>query len=179
MPNTPILELFRSFPSPPGWAGNYLEPDLAAHGVLKDPEAALFIEYDGFWRHEKKAGIEMDQLKNAALLAYAPSGSKVIRIRHTISTPVSCDANILWVCVDLWRRGDQKALLLTFNNLIAQTVDGLREAFNQDMLNKLQQQKGGDARHLSADSKIIVNAAIKAKGRNTKEDLSMFLYDHV
>ena len=40
-------ELFRRFPAPDTWGGNYLEPDLALYGVLKDPEAALFVEYDG------------------------------------------------------------------------------------------------------------------------------------
>ena len=175
MPQTPPLELFRSFPSPPGCAGNYLEPDLAAHGVLKDPEAALFIEYDGYWRHREKAGIEMDQLKNTALLAFAPPGSKVIRINHTASRLVSCDANILWICIDTWRQGDQNAFLVIFNHLLVQTADGLQEDLNQDMLKKLQCQRGKATLHVAVDSKIIVDAAMKAKGRNTKEEISLFL----
>ena len=48
MPKQPISELFRRFPSPEGWGGNYLEPDLAAYGVLKAEDAALFVEYDGY-----------------------------------------------------------------------------------------------------------------------------------
>ena len=175
MPRTSPLELFRSFPSPPGWAGNYLEPDLAAHGVLKDPEAALFVEYDGYWRHGEKEGIELDGRKNVALLAFAAPGSKVIRISHTASKPVSCDANILWVCVDTWRRGDQKALMVTFDHLLAQVVDGLQSDLNQEMLRKLQAQAGRKALHLTVDSKSIVNAAMKAKGRNTKDEISVFL----
>jgi len=177
MPRTPPLELFRSFPSPPGWAGNYLEPDLAAHGTLRIPEAALFIEYDGYWRHGEKAGFETDQLKNAALLAFAPPGSKVIRVSHTASKPVSCDNNVLWFCVGAWRRGDQKAFLVIFNYLLAQTVDGLQEDLNQEMLRKLQAQAGRKALHLTVDSKSIVNAAMKAKGRNTKDEISLFLHD--
>ena len=175
MPRTPPLELFRSFPSPSGWAGNYLEPDLAAHGVLKDPEAALFVEYDGYWRHGEREGIEMDQLKNAALLAFAPAGSKVIRISHTDRKLVCCDANILWFCVDPWRQGDQKSFLFTISHLLAQTVDGLRKDLNQDVLKKLRCQQGKEALHLAVDSKSIVDAAVKAKGRNTKEEISMFL----
>ncbi|CAK9093214.1 Transcription termination factor MTERF5 [Durusdinium trenchii] len=176
MPRTPPLELFRSFPSPPGWAGNYLEPDLAAHGTLRIPEAALFIEYDGYWRHGEKAGFETDQLKNAALLAFAPPGSKVIRVSHTASKPVSCDNNVLWFCVGAWRRGDQKAFLVIFNYLLAQTVDGLQEDLNQEMLRKLQGQTGRKTLHLTVDSKSIVDAATKAKGRNTREEISSFLH---
>ena len=176
MPQTLPLELFRSFPSPPGWLGNYLEPDLAAHGVLKDPEAALFVEYDGYWRHGEKEGIEMDQLKNAALLAFAPDGSKVIRISHTASKPVSCDANILWVCVDPWRQGCQRAFMITFNHLLSQMVDRLQSALNQEMLRKLQRQRGRDVLHLEADSKSIVDAAMKTKGRSTREEISLFLH---
>ena len=175
MPQTPPLELFRSFPSPPGWAGNYLEPDLSAHGVLKDPEAALFVEYDGYWRHGEREGIELDGRKNVALLAFAAPGSKVIRISHTASKPVSCDANILWFCVDPWRHGDQKAFMVTFDNLLAQVVDGLQSDLNQEMLRKLQGQTGRKALHLAVDSKSIVDAAMKAKGRNTKDEISLFL----
>ena len=177
MPLTLPLELFRSFPSPPGWFGNYLEPDLAAHGVLKDPEAALFVEYDGYWRHGEREGIEMDQLKNAALLAFAPAGSKVIRISHAVSTPISCDNNVLWVRVDTWRQGDQKAFLITFNHLLVQVVDGLQWDLNQEMLRKLQGQTGRKALHLAVDSKSIMDAAMKAKGRNTKDEISLFLHD--
>ena len=176
MPHAPPLELFRSFPSPPGWAGHYLEPDLATHGLLRDPEAALFIEYDGYWRHGEKAGIEMDQLKNLFLLTFAPTGSKVIRIGHKMSQRGNCDANILWVCVDPWRQGDQKALAFTFGQLLAQIVDGLPSALNQDMLRKLQGQTGRKALHLAVDSKNIVEAAMKAKGRNTREEISSFLH---
>ena len=176
MPHAPPLELFRSFPSPPGWAGHYLEPDLATHGVLRNPEAALFVEYDGYWRHGEKEGIEMDQLKNSILLTFAPTGSKVIRIGHKMSQRGNCDANILWVCVNPWRQGDQKALTFTFGQLLAQLVDGLPSALNQDMLRKLQGQTGSKALHLAVDSKNIVEAALKAKGRNTREEISSFLH---
>ncbi|CAK9018878.1 Transcription termination factor MTERF5, partial [Durusdinium trenchii] len=81
----------------------------------------------------------------------------------------------LWFCVDPWRQGDQKAFLVTFNHLLAQTVNGLREDLNQDMLNKLQCQRGKGTLHLAVDSKVIVDAAMKAKGRNTKEEISIFL----
>ena len=81
--DAPIEEMFRNFPAPEGWGGNYLEPDLSLCGVLKDENAALFVEYDGYWRHEEKEGMEKDMKKNAVLLQYAPLGSYVMRISHT------------------------------------------------------------------------------------------------
>ena len=59
----PIAEMFRNFPAPEGWGGNYLEPDLSIYGVLKDKDAALFVEYDGYWRHEGKEGMARDRRK--------------------------------------------------------------------------------------------------------------------
>ena len=64
----PLEEMFRNFPAPEGWGGHSLEPNLSLYGVLKDENAALFIEYDGYWRHEGKEGIQRDTKKNAALL---------------------------------------------------------------------------------------------------------------
>ena len=97
MPHLEIAEAFRSFPSPKGWGGNYLEPDLAAYGVLKDENAGLFVEYDGYWRHGEREGLKMDQQKNEALLLFAPKGSCVVRISHTIGMPLQ--DNVLWIKV--------------------------------------------------------------------------------
>ena len=66
-PRTRIGELFRRFPAPEGWGGNYLDPDLAVHGVLTRKDAALFVEYDGFWRHSEEERLSIDRKKNAAL----------------------------------------------------------------------------------------------------------------
>ena len=177
MPNTPILELFRSFPSPPGWAGNYLEPDLAAHGVLKDPEAALFIEYDGYWRHGEKAGIDMDQLKNAALLDFAPTGSKVIRISHTLCKPVEIesDETVLWICVDTWREGNSKKLLGAFNHVLVNMVDALKETLQQKTLEQLQMQRQTGTIHVSNCARSVAEAAAMARGRNSIKEISTFL----
>ena len=179
MPNTPISELFRSFPSPPGWAGNYLEPDLAAHGVLKDQEAALFMEYDGYWRHGEKAGIEMDKLKNAALLAYAPAGSKVIRISHTPCKPVELESDdtVLWICVDTWCEGNSKKLLGAFNHVLAQVLDTLSEALDEKTLRQLQVQKGNTTISASNCTRGVAEAAAIARGGNSLEEIAMFLDD--
>ena len=177
MPRTPPLELFRSFPSPPQWAGNYLEPDLTAHGVLKDPEAALFIEYDGYWRHGKKAGIEMDKLKNAALLAYAPTSSKVIRISHTLCTPVEVesDETVLWICVDTWREGNSKKLLGAFNHVVTQMLDALEEALDKKTLRQLQMQRHTGTVHVSNAARGLAEAVAIARGGNSIKEISTFL----
>ena len=177
MPNTPILELFRSFPSPPGWAGNYLEPDLAAHGVLKDREAALFIEYDGYWRHGEKAGMEMDQLKNAALLAYAPAGSKVIRISHIPCKPVTLESNkgILEICVDVWRQGDSKRCSGALDHVFAKMVDSLEEALDPKTLKQLQMQSLTGTIHISNAARAVAEAAAIARGGNSVKEISRFL----
>ena len=179
MPRTPPLELFRSFPSPPGWAGNYLEPDLAAHGVLKDPQAALFIEYDGYWRHGEKAGIDKDQLKNAALLDFAPIGSKVIRISHTVCKPVEIesDETVLWICVDTWREGNSKKLLGAFNHVLAKMLDALEEALDQKTLEHLQMQRRTGTVHVSNAARGVAEAAAIARGGNSIKDISTFLGD--
>ena len=123
MPDEAIEEMFRRFPSPEGWGGNYLEPDLAAYGVLKDENAALFVEYDGYWRHGEKEGVHRDRKKNRALLAYAPRRSCVIRLGHTKSTQL--DDGVLWIQVDSWRRGDGKSLANAVLNIVVQLIQVL------------------------------------------------------
>ena len=79
--------------------GHSLEPDLAGHGALADKDAALVVEYDGFWRHAEK--------KNVALLECAPEGSFVVRFSHTMRKPLS-QKNTLWITVDAWQQGHHK-----------------------------------------------------------------------
>ena len=88
-PETPLEEMFRSFPwkDLPEWGGHYLSPDLVLWGVLEDPEAALFIEYDGFYRHFEPRGVEADRRKTRALRTYAPAGSRVLRLSHEEREP--------------------------------------------------------------------------------------------
>ena len=107
--------------APEGRGGHCLEPDLSLHGVLRDEDAALFVEYDGSWRHDTKEGMERDQMKNAALLTFAPAGSYVVRISHTISKPLR--GNALWVKIDTWRRGDVKTLSRVLMDLLVQIMN--------------------------------------------------------
>ena len=73
MPKMPVGELFRSFPSPDGETN--LEPTLTAYGVLKGPQAALFVDYD--------SDLDIDHDLEKALLAYGPPGSQVVHISCT------------------------------------------------------------------------------------------------
>ena len=134
-PNEPIEECFRRFPSPEGWGGNYLEPDLAAYGVLRDEDAALFVEYDGYWRHGKKEGVERDALKNAALLDYSPLGSYVVRISHTTCTGLK--KNVLWIKVGQWRTGNVQALSRLFMDVARQLQVGLEDVLRPEVMGRL------------------------------------------
>ena len=53
LPEEPIEELFRDFPAQHSetWGRKTLSPDLAVYGALQAKEAALFLEYDGHYRH--------------------------------------------------------------------------------------------------------------------------------
>lgn len=164
----PILEMFRNFPAPEGWGGHYLEPDLSLHGVLKDEDAALFVEYDGFWRHETKEGMKGDEMKNAALLKYAPAGSYIIRISHAISKPL--EGNSLWVKVDNWQRGDVKTLSKVLMDVLVQIkCSGLERILHPSMANRLRIQTERDYLKLSAHAyqlaskAAVVGGAIPAK----------------
>ncbi|CAJ1377480.1 unnamed protein product [Effrenium voratum] len=127
MPDEPIGELFRRFPSPAGWKGNYLDPDLAAYGVLKSPDAALFVEYDGFWRHGQAEGRQRDARKTAALLAFAPVGSKVLRIGHLPAAEEPMGA--VHIRMKPWRQGDVKS----FENVLSVLTRRMGRQLGKDL----------------------------------------------
>ena len=173
MPHLPIAELFRSFPSPKGWGGNYLEPDLAAYGVLKDENAALFVEYGGYWRHGKREGLKMDQKKNKALLMYAPKGSYVIRISHTISRPLR--DNVLWVKAATWRSGCPKQSSKIYQHILRQAINQLKGSLNHDIKERLRLCAEKAMVVPSTSSLDFINAAIAAGNRNTMDEIALFL----
>ena len=168
-----IEEMFRNFPAPEGWGGNYLEPDLSLFGVLKDENAALFVEYDGSWRHETKEGIERDRMK-AALLKYAPPGSCVIRISHTTSKPLK--GNALWVKIDTWRRGDVKTLSQVLMDLLVQTESsGLERLLHTRVAHRLNNHTDRDSIKLSASAHQLACKAAVVGGGNTSKEIASFL----
>ena len=172
MPSSDIGELFRSFPSPEGWGGQALEPDLAAFGILKEKDAALFVEYDGFWRHQEKEGIAMDKKKNAALLEYAPNGSYVVRISHTKRK--SLKGNVLRVKVDTWSQRKVGSLSGALKGALIQMLTGLKEVVRPSIVKRLQ---GGlqESWSLSASGKEFAKEAAAKLGRNNSREVANFL----
>ena len=170
MPKTPIEELFRSFPSPDGWGGNYLEPDLAAYGVLKDPSAALFVEYDGHWRHGEREGRSRDQSKNGALLAYGPPGSCVLRISHTHSSGLK--DQFLSVQVSAWQSCCRASLERTLTDVLKQISGGLEKVLCPRVANRLEMEAGRGSVRVSARTDRFLQKAIAVRGGNTSEEIS-------
>ena len=115
MPQTPVGELFRSFPSPDG--ETILKPSLTAHGVLKDPQAALFVVYDCTGN-----GKGMESKLKRALLAYGPLGSHILYIGHKESRPL--EEKVLCVKVRDWKTGDRASLLEVLADLSRQVSLG-------------------------------------------------------
>ena len=173
MPDEEISELFRKFPSPEGWGGHYLEPDLTAYGVLKDENAALFVEYDGHWRHGEKEGVEMDERKNAALLAYAPPGSYVVRISHAEST--SLDGRVLSAHVDQWHRGQKKLLEKALLDIKSQIQVELGEKLHPNLERRWQVKREDGALALSARASSFTQQAMEAAGGNSNGEIAAFL----
>jgi len=175
MPQMPIRELFRSFPAPEDWGGGSLQPDLAAHGVLRKKDAALFVEYDGYYRHGEKAGVARDKAKNGALLAFAPEGSLVIRISHT--TKRALRGNVLWMKVDPWRQGDRKTLSKTLTIILQKGMNAVGELLRPDVLRRMQQAMQLYMFPISARALDFVNEARVRGCGNTTQEISYFLVD--
>ena len=175
MPDEPIAELLRRFPSPEGWGGNYLEPDLSAYGVLKDENAALFVEYDGYWGHAEKEGIKRDESKNAALLAYAPQGSYVIRISPHAQS-IRLDGNILQVPVGSWRSGDTHSLSQAVVSVLRQVQVHLSEVLHPTLIQRWQALTGSSGGlRLEAAGVRFAEQATTALGFNTSDELRAYL----
>ncbi|CAE7336413.1 unnamed protein product [Symbiodinium sp. CCMP2456] len=126
MPQEPIGELFRDFPAKKSeaWGSRWLRPDLTAFGVLKDEHAALFIEYDGFFRHSNAQGQERDERKTTALLGHVPARSCVLRIGH-VNRDLSRAENAAQAVVNVWRAGHEPSLM----KVVQQTGQALLRSF--------------------------------------------------
>ena len=112
LPEEPIAELFRDFPveKQEGWGSNTLSPDLAVYGALETEEAALFLEYDGYYRHLTPAGKTADSRKTAVLLDSSPAGSYVLRIVHA-HRRLELSCGLGEVVVDPWKPGHDPSLV--------------------------------------------------------------------
>ena len=115
----PIGELFRDFPvrQPGSWGKRPLSPDLLVYGVLKKKDAALFLEYDGHYRHYTPEGIIADIHKSEALLQQAPKGSQVLRISHACrGWELTCETRE--IVVDKWQPGRPEALAKAIRQIV-------------------------------------------------------------
>ena len=91
MPKMPASELFRSFPSPD--EEDDLEPTLTAYGVMKVPDAALFVLYGG--KHGKRENITHELRKRLVDLALTSFTSVTRRADHWKT----------WFCPSKWVTG--------------------------------------------------------------------------
>ena len=132
MPKMPVHEFFRSFPSSDG--EDELEPSLTAYGVMKDPQAALFIHFSG--KYEKKGGLDDEFRKR--LLAYGPPGSHILHISDTKSNPL--EDMVLCIKVGEWQNGDEASLAVVLNYIRKQVSHGLKQQLCPDVLERFHSQ---------------------------------------
>ena len=177
-PRTKIGELFRRFPAPDGWGGKYLDPDLAVHGVLRKKDAALFVEYDGFWRHSEDERLSTDHRKNAALLSTAPPGSQVVRIGHWGRKPLESAPHVLWISVDRWSLGDQKSISKMLTCIFLEILAEVGECLDPSVAKRLQKLARMAYRPALVRSKEFVKEAAVAAGGSSKEELVAMLTSH-
>ena len=173
-PRTPIRELFRSFPAPKGWGGHCLEPDLSVYGVLRG-DAALFVEYDGYWRHGIPSGISRDKKKNAALLAYAPAGSCIVRIRHTKPRNKPKSTDVIWIHVEPWRSGSQGSLWKVLQCILQRLLLELRHCLKPQQSKRLEQQVTKNSITTPPRVRDFCRVAATSAGGNTSTEISRFL----
>ncbi|CAE7709645.1 MTERF4, partial [Symbiodinium pilosum] len=137
----PIGEAFRDFPCTQcsDWGANWLSPDLAAYGVLRAPTAALFIEYDGYYRHMEPSGLARDMRKTNALRRFGPAGSLVIRIAH---------GNREWrdksvqIEVDTWYPEHSPSLFKTVEQVVAFLLRRCRGKLSAALVSRLELLEG-------------------------------------
>ena len=137
MPDVPIAEAFREFPVKKckEWGSNKLSPDLTAYGVLKATDAALFVEYDGYYRHMEPPGLARDMRKTSALLKFAPAGSVVVRIAHKERRWKDKSTQVL---VDSWCAGHEPSLLKALNQVAASLLKECRGRLHPTLASRLE-----------------------------------------
>ena len=137
MPDVTIAEAFRDFPVQKSkeWGSSRLSPDLTAYGVLKATDAALFIEYDGHYRHMEPPGLARDMRKTSALLKFAPAGSIVVRIAHKERQWKDESMQIL---VDCWFTEHEPSLLRAVNQVVASFSEQSRGRLHRTVASRLE-----------------------------------------
>ncbi|CAE7315404.1 MTERF4, partial [Symbiodinium sp. CCMP2456] len=174
MPDEPIAEAFRDFPVQrcQEWGSSRLCPDLAAHGVLKTPGAALFIEYDGYYRHMEPLGLTRDVRKTSALLKFAPVGSIVLRIAHKER---QWKDNSVQVLVDGWQSEHVPSLRKTVRQVVASLLQSCRAELVPGLVSRLEArappQIDRHAKTFAVDAELVGNASSSSKRLAVQEFL--------
>ena len=176
MPGEPISKAFRDFPVKKckEWGSSRLCPDFAAHGVLKAANAALFIEYDGHYRHMQAQGLATDIRKTSALLRFAPAGSVVVRIVH--KERQSKDGSVQ-VLVDCWQAKHALSLRKTLQQVLDSLLLCCRHQLVPGLVSRLEA-----CGHMPLDKRARAfagDAALMGKSDNNGLDLREFLQKEV
>ena len=154
MPDVPVAEAFRDFSVKKckEWGSSKLSPDLTAYGVLKATDAALFIEYDGHYRHMEPPGLARDMRKTRALLKFAPAGSVVVRIAHQERRWKDKSTQVL---VDSWCAEHEPSLLKALNQVAASLLHQSRGRLHPTVASRLEA--------FAAEESINKDASARAK----------------
>ena len=163
MPKMPVGDLFRSFPSPD--EEDDLEPALTAWGVLKDPNAALFVLYDG--KHGKRENITLTRHElRKQLLAYGPPGSHILHINHTESRPL--EDMVSFVKVGYLHPGDEASLSCVLCDIQKQVSHELRHFLCPEVLERFCNNEGSLPTSDLNDSR---KASVALRGAMVKDKL--------
>ena len=171
MPREPIGELFRDFPVEPSeaWGSRWLCPDIAAFGVLKQKDAALFVEYDGYYWHRDAQGKQRDERKTEALLAYAPEGSVVLRIGHAPqSLRRKQTSTAMEAMVDVWRAGHVPSLMTSLHQATESLLVSLDDALAHEVRERLSSECAEPQPDFNK-SRMFVSQAVLTRDVETKK----------
>ena len=177
MPGEPIGELFRDFPVEPSdsWGSRWLCPDITAFGVLKDEDAALFVEYDGYPRHYDEQGLEADQRKTEALLDYAPPGSGLLRIGHA-ARDFRWNLNSREVVIDTWSACHERTLMHVVRQVTQALLGSWGSLLRKDTCAHLRRFVGTEASpDLHQASKFTSEAVLTSDIETKKTNVMAFL----
>ena len=176
MPGEPVGELFRDFPVEPSnsWGSRWLCPDITAFGVLKQEDAALFVEYDGYHRHYEAPGQEADLRKTRALLEYAPPGSCVLRIGHA-ARDMRMTKNSMEVVIDTWSAGQPRILMHVVRQVAQVLLGSCGNMLRKEVCENLRSWTTECSPDLHQASAFTIEAVLTSDVETRKTNLIAFL----
>ena len=176
MPGEPITTAFRDFPAKKckEWGSSSLCPDFAAYGVLKETSAALFIEYDGHYRHREPPGLATDMRKTSALLRFAPAGSVVVRIVHKERQWTDSSVQVL---VDRWQVRHTPSLSRTLQQVLDSLMLCCRDQLVPGLASRLE--ACAQMQLDTCASAFAVDAVLVGKSDNSGPDVRQFLQEEI